>query len=1451
MIGQIISHYKIIEKIGEGGMGVVYKAEDTKLKRVVALKFLPRTLTRNEEARERFMLEAQAAAKLNNPNIVTIHEINDYSGDIYIAMEYVEGETIREKLPPSEIHDTPLEAVDDYKARKMPPLTLTQSRRSPLQIKQIVDIAIQVCQGLQAAHKLGIVHRDIKPQNLIINQEGVTKILDFGVAKLTRGTKVTKEYATLGTVHYMSPDQLTGNEIDQRTDIWSLGVVLYEMLTAELPFKHDGMQAIMYAIVNDNPIPPSELRDDVSRELERIILKCLRKDRDNRYHSVEPLLVDLKKVLKSIHKDSQALRLKKKEVRKETERRQATVIFAEIYGYREMLEKFDAEEAASNMNVCFEMFAAAIEKYGGKIDKIMESSLTALFGVPAAIEEAPKQAVNAAIEMRNCLQRFDQESNLKIPLDIRIGINSGMVIAGAIGKDKTKDYTVMGDTITLSSQLKDLSTKGQIYVGQLTYKNTRNYFEYKRLKPFTFKGQTKQIDVFELLSTKEKMHRPKFGSESMIHSEMVGRDKESNKLELFVMKTINGEGAIISVLGEAGMGKSRLLAELKNKDLLKKVMLLEGRALSIGKNLSYHPIINVFKNWANITEEDTEIESISKLETAVSNIYPRGAGEVFPFVATMMGMKLNGKYAERLQGIEVDSMEKLILKNMRELMSKMSEHQPVVFIIEDLHWADMSSIELCESLFRLAEQQRILFIIVLRPGYQETGERILETIKERYESFYSEIHLLPLDGKLCETLVRNLVKISILPADIKSAIISRAEGNPFFIEEVVRTFIDTGVLEHKDGKFKVSKKIDSVVIPETIHDVLMARIDRLDEVTKTLLKEASVIGRYFFYKVLTQVAKHTDYIDEQLDYLKAIQLIRERTRMEEIEYHFKDAMVHEVAYESILLKKRKELHLKVANAIESVFSGRLHEFYGMLALHYSRGENLEKAGEYLIKAGEEALKAAASYEALSYYQDALKLYQNKYVDAADSEKIAALEIKIALALHNKGNYVEAVKHFDKVFEYWRLERPKVKIVSLFFFVIDFLGILKNLYLPSGKAKKNPTKRDSDILEISSQRGTALASVDTYRLVMDSIRFLRTLFKYDLAKVRNGISFFSSSSGLFIFSGKFIGVSRKLLDYARDFIEPGDKKNIFTYNSYEMLFNLLTGKWNKELEYDEEMVNSNLQEGELFITPNYLLFGGMLKAEQGDFNAVRLFIDKLHEFGETYENDYSRGLRYILSTRQLLLSRNLAEALSDIEIGISVSKRINQILDVLIFTGMKANIRILQGDIAGAKKSLQEAKEIILQEKEVVPWYINTYHLSRFLFDVYHLERSLYAGEKSTVSQYGKKALRSGKDAVKTAAKYAPIQVETYKLMGIHYWLTGNRDKAISWWDKSIKTAEHLGARVELSRTYMEVGRRLSEKESKFNELNGIRAEQYLEMARALFKEMGLDRDLDEFEKIRD
>jgi tetratricopeptide (TPR) repeat protein len=854
------------------------------------------------------------------------------------------------------------------------------------------------------------------------------------------------------------------------------------------------------------------------------------------------------------------------------------------------------------------------------------------------------------------------------------------------------------------------------------------------------------------------------------------------------------------------------------------------------------------KGWAEITDDDSEAESLSKLEKAIVYINPEGADEIFPFVGTMMGMKLVGKHAERVKGIEPEAMEKLIIKNMRELIIKGAGRRPVVFIIEDLHWADFSSIGLLEILFRIAEKNRVLFINLLRPGYRETGEEVLETIKERYEKIKTEIYLKPLDEKQGETLIHNLVK-GKLPSVTRAAVLKRTGGNPFFIEEVIRSFIDEGVVEFKDGKLKVTNKIGSVVIPETIQDVLMTRIDRLDEITKTLLKEASVIGRYFFHKILVKVAQNSEDIDGSLDYLKSIQLIRERMRFEEVEYRFKDALVHEVTYESILLKKRKELHLKVAEAIESVFPERLHEFYGMLALHYSRGENPEKAEEFLIKAGEESLKAAASSEALTYYQEGLKLYLDKYAKAADPEKIATLEQKIGMAFYNKGSYVEAVKHFDRVLEHLGLKRSKNRVISIFHFILDLLKVLKNVYFPSRKSKHIPDKRETEILEIAYHRGTALASVDTYRMLMDSICVARILCRYDLAKARNGVAAFASSSALFFFSGLSFKIAGKLLDYARSYIEPDDEKMMFIHESYEVILRLLSGDWHQEYEYKQTIINSFLDEGEVFMAPNHMFFNGVMAVEQGSFNNVRIYKDKLQEIGELYENEYSWGLRWILGTRYLLKCRKLPEALADAEAGIALANRRNQLLDAVIYNGLKAYIQILQGDIAGAEKSLQEAKEISAQEKQVVPWFSHNYHLSRFLFDMFNLEKSIDSDNKAGIREFRGKAIQSGKTALKIAAKCAIIQTDTFRLMGLYHWLTGDQKKALSWWDKSIKTGVTLNARPDLGRTYLEIGKRILSEKSTSHDLKGIRAEEFLKKARTLFEEMGLDRDLHDLEKI--
>ena len=266
MIGQTISHYKILEKLGEGGMGVVYKAHDTKLDRVIALKFLPHYLTTDTDEKERFYHEARAASGLNHANITTIYEIQEFDDQLFLAMEFVEGKTLKQLV-----------------------------KEDPPSIKTVLDIAIQMCEGIAVAHEKGIVHRDIKSDNIMITAKGQVKIMDFGLAKVKGATKLTKAGSTLGTAAYMSPEQAQGEEVDQRSDIFSVGVVLYELLAGQLPFKGEHHAALMYSLINEEPMPLIRYNPKVTPELERIVSKALTKDKAERYQHADDLLADLRR----------------------------------------------------------------------------------------------------------------------------------------------------------------------------------------------------------------------------------------------------------------------------------------------------------------------------------------------------------------------------------------------------------------------------------------------------------------------------------------------------------------------------------------------------------------------------------------------------------------------------------------------------------------------------------------------------------------------------------------------------------------------------------------------------------------------------------------------------------------------------------------------------------------------------------------------------------------------------------------------------------------------------------------------------------------------------------------------------------------------------------------------------------------------------------------------------
>jgi class 3 adenylate cyclase/tetratricopeptide (TPR) repeat protein len=1144
--------------------------------------------------------------------------------------------------------------------------------------------------------------------------------------------------------------------------------------------------------------------------------------------------------------------MKEEQENRDSERRLATVMFADISGFTAMSEKMDPEEVTCTMNDCFCMMGECIAKHGGTIDKFIGDCVMALFGVPKALEDTPQKAVNTAIELRNCLQKFNKEKNLAIPLNLHIGINTGPVLAGMVGSDKKQDYTVMGDTVNLASRLEDASQVGQILVGPSTYEATREGFRYKTLEPIALKGKAEPVAVYELLSVRETLARVQRGADRMISSVMVGRESELNKLELQVMKAVNGEGSIVNVIGEAGIGKSRLISELKNRDVMKRVTLREGRAISMGANLGYHLIIDILKNWTEISDDDNAATAFRKLESAIRDVCRKDSNEVFPFVATLMGMKLSGRHAERVRGIEGEALEKLILKNVRDLIIKSTEKIPLVIILEDLHWADMSSIELLESLFRLAETQRVVFVNIFRPGYKETGERIVETINEKLSTYYVEINLEPLTEEMSETLIDNMLDIKGLSHGIKNKIIQRAGGNPFFIEEVVRSFIDEGAVIVKDDGFEVTEKIETMVIPHTINDVLMARIDRLEDETRNLIKVASVIGRNFFYKILAEVARTIEDIDNRLEYLKEIQLIKERRRMEELEYLFKHALAQEAAYESILIQKRKDIHRNVADSIEKIFTERLHEFYGILSYHYINAEDWDKAEEYILKAGEEALKSSASSEALHYYQRAIELYITKHGDDVDNSILAEMEENIAHAFLNKGFFVDAVDYFDRA----AIHRGE-KIHSNLFFIIpklalNLISILLHLYLPSIRKKKIPADEDDSMMQKTFKNASALIVVDIKRCLLENMEAVTQAFKYDISKSQACFNILAGGGALFIMGGISLRIARKFLDYLWENVarEPPNVL-LYVYRTTELFYNSHTGNWRREI--DEGSVNEALRAGDFMMATSQLLYLGYEKIELGNFTGCQTIIEKLHRIYEEYNFEHAGSDVFLLKSKSSMKKRELYDAQTYADQSVMQANKTRWPGRAVECLGIKARIEILSENFDGARETIEEAEKLVRQvgrESMLIDWYC-AHVMGMFLYNLTMLEKAILMDEPDDVKKFRKATLGSGKVTLSyTRKKVATERTESFRLMGTYYWLINNQKKALTWWKSSIKEGERLGAKIELSRTYFEVGKRLLETNSKYKELNGITAEDYLEKAKGMFEKMDLQWDLDELEKVR-
>ena len=520
----------------------------------------------------------------------------------------------------------------------------------------------------------------------------------------------------------------------------------------------------------------------------------------------------------------------------------------------------------------------------------------------------------------------------------------------------------------------------------------------------------------------------------------------------------------------------------------------------------------------------------------------------------------------------------------------------------------------------------------------------------------------------------------------------------------------------------------------------------------------------------------------------------------------------------------------------------------MLAYHYSRAECLAKAEEYLIKAGEEALKSSASNEALHYYQEALNLYLNKYGGAADSEKVAILEKNIALALYNRGQYDEAVEHFDRALNYYWGKFPKHAASAIFKLMSAFLHFLISLYLPSLKFRKIPTQKDAEIVALLYKKSKALAIVDPKKFFIEALCTYKEVTNFDLIRLDLGAEIFVGASALFSFTGISFRLSRRVLDTAKARVSKDNAKLQIWYEWLETLHNYFEGNWKAIKKHNNDLVNKNISLGEIYDVSQYLYWHGFPYIYQGSLDVAEAMVIKLNDIFEVYNNDLSKSLKYELNTNLLIECRKLPDALIEVEGGIDFVEKAGLKHFLIEMYSCQAWIHIMMGYIKKAGESLQYAN-MIRCEIELVPFQLSNFYRSQLEYDLYLLKESISNGNKSESFEYRKKAAKSSKMLLKVSQKASQHRTESYKLTGVYYWLINKQEKALKWWRKAIEEGERLGARLELSRAYFEVGKRLLEAGSKHKMLNGIKAQEYLGKARVLFEEMDLQWDLDELDRM--
>jgi class 3 adenylate cyclase/tetratricopeptide (TPR) repeat protein len=697
----------------------------------------------------------------------------------------------------------------------------------------------------------------------------------------------------------------------------------------------------------------------------------------------------------------------------EGERKHVTVLFADIKGSTALIEGLDPEEAARRLGPAIAAMMDEVHRYEGTCNKVQGDGIMALFGAPLAHEDHALRACLSALAIRDSLNASEND-----PIELRIGLHSGEVLVRAIHNDLSMDYDAIGAAVHLASRMEQMATPGCVFITAATKSLAEGLVETRSLGSRPVKGITNPVEVFELLRRTAHMTRWKARSRLQLTA-FVGRSAERGALLSAADRVNSGGGQVVAIIGEAGIGKSRLVHELLQLPQISGWSILQAAASSYGTRDPLRPVTGLLRTVFSIGDRDSKREIEAKISRGLGDL-PAGIESLVSIVRFLLNLPVDDPAWNRL---DPELRRTRVVDGLRQFILTYAEPRPLLILIEDLHWIDSETQLLLDALADSIAGHRVLLLVTYRPEYQHRWAN---------KSYYEPLRLNPLTAEATQEMVNALVGSNARLGPLKKALVSQTEGRPLFIEEVVRSMKEAGVLVERGGVLTVEGDFEGIDVPASVRDVLASRIDRLDPALKRLLQAASVVGRRVSVQLLGRMTGLTlPELTRRLMDLQEVELLHEVRGGIDAEFQFKHALTEEVAYASLTYERRRELHGRLVDEIEWTYADRLDERYDELGRHALRAERWDKASFYCRLAAKNAHERSAYTAAIEWFHEALAAVEKLPDDSARRRLQIEVRLEMRTALWPLGRHEELVQRVTEAGEFAKESGDKKLLANVY------------------------------------------------------------------------------------------------------------------------------------------------------------------------------------------------------------------------------------------------------------------------------------------------------------------------------------------------------------------------------------------------------------------------------------